>query len=154
MVHEPKVAANELIRRGIEEGKPLTHIEVQKLLYFSHGWMLGIHGRPLHHGIWEAWRYGPVLPEIYFNLNHYRGRRITALIPAWEDEFDADELLVMGIVYDYRALGPFTLVGIAHSRGGPWDRVWHDQGDSGIISNEMIRDYFAGLLKRDGAGNV
>ncbi len=70
--HDPKNAANWFIERGIKEERPLVHIEVQKLLYFSHGWMLGIHQRPLHYGVWEAWRYGPVLPEVYFNLNQYR----------------------------------------------------------------------------------
>ena len=54
MIHDPKTAANEFINRGIREGKPLMHIEAQTLLYFSHGWMLGIHGRPFHNGTWEA----------------------------------------------------------------------------------------------------
>lgn len=153
MVHDPKVAANELINRGVTEGQPLTHIEVQKLLYFWHGWMLGIHGQPLHHGVWQAWRYGPVLPEVYFNLNHYRGQPITSPIRTPSELFTSEESNIMNVVYGYRSLGTFTLVGIAHSRGGPWDRVWHGQGDSGLIDNETIRSYFADLLGRNEASN-
>ena len=153
MVHDPRAAANEFINRGIAEGQPLTHIEVQKLLYFSHGWMLGIHGRPLHHGIWEAWRYGPVLPEVYFNLNHYSGQSITAPIPAPRELFTEEETSIMNVVYGYRPLGTFTLVGITHSLGGPWDRVWHDKGKSNIMANEMIQSYFASLPQQNKTPN-
>ncbi|MCY4417925.1 MAG: DUF4065 domain-containing protein [Chloroflexi bacterium] len=146
MVHDPKTAANELIQRGIGEGQPLTHIEVQKLLYFWHGWMLGIHDQPLHTGFWEAWRYGPVLPEVYFSLNHHRGRPITGPIPARDEMFTEDEKSIMDVVYDYRLLGTFTLVGITHTRGGPWDQVWHGRKNSSVIGDELIRSYFAGLL--------
>lgn len=149
MVHDPKTAANELISRGINEGRLLTHIEVQKLLYFWHGWMLGIHGRPLHHGVWEAWRYGPVLPEVYFNLNHRRGKPIGSLIPAYTEQFPSEEMSILDVVYGYRSLGIYQLVGVAHSQGGPWDRVWHNKGDSGIIDNSMIQTYFAELLNKN-----
>ena len=50
MAHDPRAIANWFIEQGIKENNPLSHIEVQKLLYFSHGWMLGIHETPLHHG--------------------------------------------------------------------------------------------------------
>ena len=149
MVHDPKAVANWFIGRGISEGSPLTHIEVQKLMYFSHGWMLGIHEQPLHHGVWEAWRYGPVLPEIYFKLNYNQGEPITSGIPVPPEEFTDEELSIMNVVYGYRRLGTSTLIGMAHSRGGPWDQVWCDRGDSGIISNEMMRPYFSERAVRD-----
>jgi len=117
MAHDPKAVANWFIERGIKEDNPLTHIEVQKLLYFSHSWMLAIHEAPLHHGAWEAWRYGPVLPEIYFNLNWHRGLPITDCIPAPDESFTDEELAIMEGVYRYRSLGPFTLVGISHALG-------------------------------------
>ena len=149
MAHDPKALANWLISRGIEEGHPLTHIEVQKLMYFAHGWMLGIHGKPLVEGNWEAWRYGPVLPEVYFSLNYNRGQPIQELIPTTgEHDFLEDELDVMKVVYGYRSLGTFTLVGVSHSRGGPWDRVWHRESSSTKISDQSMRDYFANLLEQ------
>lgn len=150
MIHDPKAAANEFINRGILNRYPLTHIEVQKLVYFAHGWMLAIHHRPLHQGTWEAWQYGPVLPEIYYNLRDYRGRPITVPIQARPELFADEEGAIIDVVYGYRSLGPFQLVGITHSPGGPWDRVWNAKGgSSGLISNEMIHDYFVDLLRRN-----
>jgi uncharacterized phage-associated protein len=153
MAHNPNAAANWFIERGLRDEKPLTHIEVQKLLYFAHGWMLGIHERSLVQGDWEAWRYGPVLPEVYFNLNYNRGRPITERIPTQHEDFLEDELDIMEVVYGYRSLGTFTLVGVSHSRGGPWDRIWHSENPSNEISDELIRNYFKDLLEKNEASN-
>lgn len=149
MIHDPKTAANEFINRGIREGKPLIHIEAQTLLYFSHGWMLGIHGRPFHNGIWEAWRYGPVLPEVYFNLKRHRGKPIaTPIKGAPAEPFAEEEKAVMDIVYGYRTLGAYTLAGISQSKEGPWRQAWHGKGDGAIIRNDIMQSYFAVLLRQ------
>ena len=55
MAHNPDVAADWFIERGIHEKHPLTHIEVQKLLYSANGWMLGIHERPFIGGGAPYW---------------------------------------------------------------------------------------------------
>ena len=153
MTHNPRAAANEFIKRGIKDGSPLTHIEVQKLLYFASGWMLGIHGRPLHDGHWEAWQYGPVVRDVYFSLNHYRGAPITAEIPTPSEQFREEETSIIDAVYDYRRLGPSTLIGLSHARGGPWDSVWHGGTGSSEIDNDLIERYFADLARQNGASN-
>lgn len=151
MVHDPKAAANEFINLGIRNKHPLTHIEVQKLTYFAHAWMLAIHGSPLTQGTWQAWQYGPVMPEVYRDLRGYQGRPIIAPIPTAPIEtFTDEERSIIDFVYSYRSLGPFQLVGIAHSPGGPWDRVRRANGNSsGPISDEMIQEYFTGLLRNE-----
>ena len=144
MPHDPRAAANELISRGIEENQPLTHIEVQKLLYFSHGWMLGIHGQPLHHSLWEAWQHGPVLPPIYYILNYYRGAQIKEKILAHPETFTEEEQSILQSVYDqYRPHGAFGMVDITHSPGTPWHQVWNRRWGPPIITNESIQAYFA-----------
>lgn len=153
MAHDPKIVANWLIQRGIDEGKPLTHIEVQKLLYFAHGWALAIHGEPLHEGTWEAWQYGPVLPDLYFTLNYNRGQPIDQIIPVRGEPLTNDESTILDAVYRYRSLGTFTLVGVSHSRGGPWDRVWHSGVSSKGIDNDLIEHYFRDLLRKNENAN-
>ena len=151
--HDARAVANEFIRRGIDSGRPLTHIEVQKLMYFASGWMLGIHERPLHDGQWEAWQYGPVVRDVYFSLNHYRGAPITDVIPAPAEQFGPEESSIIEAVYDYRRLGPSTLIGLSHARGGPWDTVWHEGGGSPEIDNDRIQRYFADLARRNSEAN-
>lgn len=149
MIHDPQTAANEFINRGIREGKPLTHIEAQTILYLSRGWMLGIHGRPFHNGAWAAWRYSLVLSEVYFNLNNHRGKSITTPIKGAPSEpFAEEEKAVMEVVYGYRTLGTYTLAGISQSQKGPWRQAWHGKYDGAIIRNDIMQSYFAGLLQQ------
>lgn len=152
MTHDPRAAANWFINRGIAADHPLLHPEIQTLLYFAHGWMLGLHGTPLHRAAWEAWRYGPVLPEIYFNLNVYQGQPIGTPIRVPEADFSQRELTILNGVYDYRSLGVVTLIGITQDPNGPWSRVWHNRQQSKLIRNRDLQTYFAELHRqRSGA---
>ena len=58
MAHDARDIANEIIRRGEDQGWLFTHLQVQKLVYYCHAWMLGVHGRPLATQEVTAWRYG------------------------------------------------------------------------------------------------
>ena len=111
--------------------------------------MLGLHSKPLVDGEWEAWRYGPVMRPVYFELNHYRGAPIPDPIPGETLKPSPQEQEILDVVYGYRSLGTFQLVGISHSRGGPWHRVWHNGSLPKKIPNEMMEGYFQDLSKRE-----
>ena len=44
-----------------EEGEPMTHMRLQKLLYYVQGWHMAWYGRPLFAERIEAWQHGPVV---------------------------------------------------------------------------------------------
>src|SRR5262245_26249764 len=69
--------ANWLIERGLEDGRPVDPLKLQKLLYFAHGWHLAITGAPLLDEPIEAWQYGPVVSSIYHEFKHFGSRAIT-----------------------------------------------------------------------------
>lgn len=52
-------------------GTPLaiTHLKLQKLVYYAQGWNLAINKKPLFQEEIRAWDHGPVVPELY---NEYR----------------------------------------------------------------------------------
>lgn len=43
----------------------LTHLKLQKLLYYAQAWHLALEGTPLFDDRIEAWSYGPVVPAVY-----------------------------------------------------------------------------------------
>jgi uncharacterized phage-associated protein len=59
--------ANRLIHLANAEDEPehLTHLRLQKLLYYVQGWSLGLRNEPAFEGRIEAWAHGPVVREIY-----------------------------------------------------------------------------------------
>ena len=156
MAHDPRTAANHLIVRNNIDHAPLTHIEVQKLLYLWHGWMLATTDRPLHELNWEAWRYGPVQPAVYYNLNHLQGIPITQPIPNFpDDQFSPEETQALNTVFRrFRDLGPRGLVRLTHEQGSPWEKIWRRRRGSMVIPNPLIRDYFARLVNRPERSHV
>ncbi len=48
-----------------DEEMPLIHLKLQKLLYYIQAWSLGINGRTMFNGKFQAWVHGPVNRTIY-----------------------------------------------------------------------------------------
>ena len=147
---DARSVANEVIRLALAEDAPITHLDVQKLIYFSHGFRLGIQGRPLFYQPVIAWKFGPVVLDVYYALNHNGAQVIRSPIqmPGLQlvDQDTGD-----GIGYTYRLMGHKStsrLVAISHDVNGPWHRVWNNSlGQDQIIPNDLIEEYFSGLLR-------
>ena len=141
--HKPRRIANEFIKRALERDDTITHMEIQKLVYFAHGWMLGIHGRPLHKESWRAWQYGPVLPSLYRDLKKWRGDAVTSMIPRdGGTQLDDDETDIVNQVYDlYHPLGAIRLSQITHAPESPWAQA-RPYGERPIIYDNNIKLHF------------
>ena len=147
--HDPLHVTNYFIGRGLNEGPRFTPIQVQKLVYFAHGWMLGIHHRPLLESKFEAWLYGPVMPEVYHNLSYYRGNPAEAEVLAHAKDFDEDEADILDQVFN--VYGKFTGVepsGMTGAKDGPWDRTWRKHKRQAVIPNNLIEKHFASILSK------
>ena len=60
--------------------RALTPLQINKLIYISHGWVLGAFGRPLIDNSVsqiQAWKYGPVVVGIYHMLKSFENRPIS-----------------------------------------------------------------------------
>ena len=103
MEHDARSVANAFIQRGIDAKRPLTPLQVQKLVFFAHAWMLGLRGRPLINEPFEVWKYGPVVPVVYYCLRHYGGDPVTETLPAHpaktEDEYEPAEEDIINQVF-------------------------------------------------------
>lgn len=147
--HNSFEIANEFIRRGIDANDPITPMEVQKLMYFAHGWMLALHERPLHTDAWRAWQYGPVLPRVYRELREYRADPVEELIGDYRADLDDEERYIIDEVY--RLYSPFKgieLSELTHLDGSPWDQARkQNPGANPVIYDVSIKDYFNQLKK-------
>ena len=66
---EPSRPALDVANWFIEySGYTKTSLQIQKITYIAHGYMLGIHGVPLVSDQAQAWKLGPVFPEIYWKF--------------------------------------------------------------------------------------
>ncbi|MEP7363219.1 MAG: type II toxin-antitoxin system antitoxin SocA domain-containing protein [Acidobacteriota bacterium] len=61
-----------LLKLAGERGLEISNLKLQKLLYYSQGWHLGILEKPLFGERIEAWIRGPVVPPVYGEFKCFR----------------------------------------------------------------------------------
>lgn len=144
--------ANTLIFLAHEADRVITPMQVIKLTYFCHAWMLGLYGRPLlEEPIW-AWQYGPVIPEVYQALRHYRGGPVTQQLHDVKlEQFDAESAdIIRQVSEKYGKFSGIDLSAMTHAHGTPWHQVW--RGVKTIIPDNIIQAHYEALAKRGGNG--
>ncbi len=55
-----------IIQEAKKEGASITHLKLQKILYYVQGEYLAKYKEPLFPEEIEAWRYGPVVRAVYY----------------------------------------------------------------------------------------
>ena len=145
--HDALAIANTLIHLGIEKKRPCDPLQVIKLTYLCHGWMLGLYHRPMAAQPVLAWQYGPVIPAVYHAVKHY-GRKSVAPLFRWQyGRFDALEHDLIKQVSDvYRQFSGIELSMMTHAEGTPWHQIWHREGRNAEIPNPLIEEHFAAML--------
>jgi uncharacterized phage-associated protein len=163
MSYPAAAIANQLLDRAEQSGRQLTQIEIQKLVYFAHGWHLGLKHQPLVQEPIEAWQYGPVVRRLYDAFRQFGTRAISKkaveysysssgqfvasepTISSPDVEADAYATSVVGAVWEkFGTLAPFKLVELTHAPGSPWERAWKEQRT--VISTSEIEQYFTALV--------
>ena len=144
MKHDARAVANRLIEKSLEEGNFLTPLQIIKLVYFCHGWMLALYNRPLIKQSVQAWQYGPVVPELYRDLKDYGGDPVAEKIKVAEENFDELEADLIDQVYSkYGHLSGIDLSRLTHAPGTPWYEVWCQKGRYSSIPNSWIQQHYA-----------
>ena len=154
-MYDARIIVNELIvRSGFDVFTPM---QVQKLTYLCHGWMLGLYGEPLSRQQVEAWRWGPVIPDVYYELRKYGGQRMSELVDLRSLGFEPDDIRLSDKEADLvgqvlEVYGDFTgpqLSTLTHKPGSPWDQVWRPgRGRAAVIPDRIIQRYYAELARR------
>jgi len=143
------------IKEGLKE-HPISHIKLQKLLYFAQGIHLGaFEGKPLFNNRIEAWKFGPVVPDVYHNKFKHFGnnpiRRDNLDIVLGIDfldrvkRLDTDKLPFLNDIWEtYKNFSPFELVQMTHVKGSPWYEIFETQGrpENVEITKDAMTQYF------------
>jgi uncharacterized phage-associated protein len=79
MVPHALDVAKHIIDTFASEGKPITNLKLQKLLYYGQARNLGLRNEPLFRDQIEAWVHGPVVPSVFAEYRGFRWRPITGV---------------------------------------------------------------------------
>ena len=127
-----------------------TPVKVLKLAYIAHGWMLALYdGRPLIRDSIEAWRWGPLMPELYDRIRQAGPPKPVdiSLLSGIVEELDEIEITLIDEVVDiYGKHQALKLVEMTHQEGSPWHQVYVE-GEGNEIPDSIIKEYYDNLLK-------
>ena len=147
--HDAMAVADKIIRLSLEDETPITPMQVQKLTYFCHAWMLGLGYGPLFQDAVESWKYGPVIRALYHSLKQYGGERIAEPVLRDSANFaEQEDRIIRTIWRQYGQLDAIRLSRMTHAEGSPWDQTYKRDKRSQIIHNHIIRDYYAALIEK------
>src|SRR5262245_24360842 len=97
-------SAHDVAARLLADLGPMTAMKLEKLVYYGQAWHLAREGEPLFRESIEAWREGPVVPELYAR---HRGRySVATWSPDSPSEFSAAEQATIDWVEE--TYGPYS----------------------------------------------
>lgn len=127
----------------------LTHLKLQKLLYFAQGVNLAINNKVLFNDKINAWTHGPVVKKVYDEFKKW-GRDEIKIELTPEDmkkieeiELDYETSNVLNVVYDNLCIyTAWQLREMTHIPGGPWEATVRTKGMDKEIPVSLIKEYF------------
>jgi uncharacterized phage-associated protein len=150
-MYDARQIANWFVTRASRDGKRLSIMQLLKLVYIAHGWHLEMRRSPLIINKIEAWKYGPVIPDVY---NAFRQQGIDATQPVPVNSLPMaanDHDLLEQIYQGYGGLSAMQLSDMTHETNGPWDQATRRWGYFAPIPDDLIRPHYE--MKRRQAAN-
>lgn len=138
MLHAKQVADYILSLSDPEEGDIISHLKLQKLLYYVQGFCLAVYNRPLFSEEICAWNHGPVVEEVY---QLYKGFGSNHIPPPTEADFSAFSPEEKELINDvYTVYGQFSAWRLRHMthEEPPWRSTEQDE----VISHGKLKEYF------------
>jgi uncharacterized phage-associated protein len=144
MMHDSNLVANRFLELASEHGDTLTPMQILKLVYIGHGWMLGMYGVPLIVDDVQAWKFGPVIPRLYNAVKDFRDNPVRGPLPVRDCPLLIDiETDLISQVYDqYGSMTGPSLSRLTHQAGTPWALTYREGVNGLVISNDLIEEHY------------
>lgn len=124
----------------------ISNLALQKLLYYIQAYSLITTGVPAFKNKIEAWTYGPVVPEVYYNFkndpNKYKNNSFQKLDSNISN-------IVKIIVNNLGNLDPFELVRKTHTYD-TWINAWNNPYDKEITVSSIFNYHIGRYNKHMG----
>ncbi len=136
MFNAEDVAQYILSSRDSED--PISHLKLQKLLYYCQGFHLAIFDKPLFKEAIHHWDHGPVVPQVY---NIYKSYGSSSLPIVSVDETTLNEQakeIINEVLSVYGQFSAWKLREMTHE-----ESPWANTNDNEEISHTVLKNYFS-----------
>jgi uncharacterized phage-associated protein len=139
-----KKAQDEKVDEGFSEG--ITHLRLQKILYFAQCACLAIYNKPLFNDEIQAWQYGPVINTVYQKLKVNRNKPLKIIedYPIEGKINEEQEKFLKGVWELFSKYSTTELVNITH-RHTPWKDAWNIKPKT-VIKKDVLTNYYKNVF--------
>ena len=132
--------AKYVVKLCLGHGRPVSNLQLQKILYLAHVFYIMKTGEGLIEDSFEAWRLGPVIPDVYEEYSIYAGAPIIFCEEDEDMDIDPNKIeVVRNLIANLSAEKPWRLVELTHKKGGAWDKTYMDgRGNRNVINPRLI----------------
>jgi uncharacterized phage-associated protein len=123
-----------------DRGDDISHLKLQKLVYYAQGWFLGYYSEPLFDDRIEAWVRGPVQPELYQKFKGFDYHPITLEADCRDFEDSRTKRLLDYVLDRY---GSYTAWIGARNGLSP------NENGSEVITIGSMKEYFEKEIERE-----
>jgi uncharacterized phage-associated protein len=135
MAYSANAVAEWILFLARQKGITLTHMQLQKCLYYAQGYSLGMTGEKLFDDRIEAWTHGPVVPEVYRHYKFFAGNIIN---PPQKAEIPEDlRALLEVIVSEKSASSASALRNATHN-----EIPYKDTPKGEEITEQKLKNFF------------
>ncbi|WMJ78491.1 MULTISPECIES: Panacea domain-containing protein [unclassified Sedimentibacter] len=135
--------ANYVISFCVKNGNPISNLQLQKILYYIQGYFYKHFEEFAFDEDIVAWKLGPVVPDVYYEYNHYISRPIKEEYKPCELPLilDSHRDVVDKVILKKYKKSPWDLVNDTHSEL-PWKETKALGGINSVIEKKLIIEYF------------
>ena len=138
-----QTVADDILKLAKRRDMVLTPMQLMKLVYIAYGWYLAIYNAKLFDDRIEAWKYGPVIPNLYHVTKHFGGNIIPHDLIANSPVSNPDlEKFLDSIVKNYGDFSGIALSNLTHRQGTPWQQVCRPDVLGIQIPDELIKAHY------------
>lgn len=124
-----------------EDAEGLTHLKLQKLLYYAQGFHLAIFGQPLFPDEIQAWDHGPVVSSMWAVFRQYGNMPIPAPEGDCVTSLTEEQRDLLNDVWNaYGQFSAWKLRNMTHAET-PW-RNTYQRGKNVPITGDVLTQYF------------
>ena len=139
-----------------DAGDSITHLKLQKLVYYAQAWALALLERPLFDEDMQAWAHGPVAESVYHEFKVHSWGALPA--PESVPDMEADDVehlhSILSVYGDFSAK---HLEAMTHAES-PWREARGDippeARSTAIIPKPHMAEFYASLYAKADASDA
>jgi uncharacterized phage-associated protein len=145
-MHSATEVANWFVAKAAESGDQITHLKVQKLLYYAEAWTQTLIGEELFPETLQAWAHGPVVPEVFQEFKEHAWKPLPVPDQEKIPEISDQAITILQQVFDtYGDLPAKTLEDMTH-QDQPWIKargnLSAEERCEAVIAKSEIQSFF------------